>query len=96
MEPPGLEIIPPDDGFISQPAVTGKIKLNPEVTAPDIITGDGGSIENPLETRILAVNYGTPEQVPIPKQKKGRKALPKPLEPRVRREAFESALGQLA
>ena len=96
MELPGLEIFPSDDSFISQPAVTEKIKLNPETTAPDIITGDGGLIESPLETRILPVNYGTPEHAPLPKRKKDRKALPEPREPRVCREAFESALGQLA
>ena len=47
MEPPGQEIFPLNYIFISQPAVTERINLNPEVTAPDINTGDGGLIENP-------------------------------------------------
>ena len=96
LETPRLEIIPPDESFNSQPTVTGNIKLNHKVTTPDIITGGGELIGNPLEIRILPVNYGTPEQVPIPKRKRGRKALPEPRDPRVRREAFESALDQLA
>ena len=85
-----LEIIPPDESFNSQPTVTGNIKLNHKVTTPDIITGGGELIGNPLEIRILPANYKTP------KRKRGKKALPEPREPRVRREAFESALDQLA
>ena len=85
----GLEIIPPDEGFNSQPTVTGNIKLNHKVTAPDSII-DGELIGSPLETRILPVTYETP------KRKRNKRALPEPREPRVRREAFESALDQLA